>query len=373
MRSSFVKSLLSSGAILPWVIGAGVVTTAALITHNPAKAEMVQKPAIAFEQVAESTDAPETFMRGGHEYNVVKSTYDGEPALQSFMKLKKGQYRFYPDPKDNPGTFYAPKGWPFKDGEIIPKLLVTGQEVLEEGFAEKYILGEDHAKRVRPGEPFDYDLFVLAVTSLFATGLYWEIVVSREDDTLVINAIESPVVRGEVVGREDLMSAEEKAALEAKNKLNMKEANALYEAVRFKMIEGWEKSNNEIVSEYSEWKRYNIVPFQTGKFTGDQYINLYANEKVEKWENFDQMPIGTVLVIDSFHGDADRTGFAARWKAGDLVILQKMKKGFNAATGNWKIIKIDSKGVAQDITEEKDARSTYLFALPDEYKKTIYF
>lgn len=373
MRSSFVKSLLSSGAILPFLVGAGVVTTATLTMGNPAKAEMRNAPSLAFEQVAEATATPEIFMRGGHEYNVVKSTYDGEAAIQSFIKLGKGQYRFYPDPTDNPGTFYAPKNWPFKNGETVKEVRLDGAEVLDADFAKQYIHGEDHAKRVRNGEPFDYDVFVLAVTSLFATGLYWEIVVSREDDTLIINAIESPVVRGEVVGREDLMSAEEKAALEAKNRLDKKEANALYAAVRFKMIEGWEVSKNKIVSEYSEWKRYNIAPFQAGKFTGDQYINLYANEKVDGWSNFDQMPIGTVLVIDSFHGDADRIGYAARWKAGDLVILEKMKKGFNAASGNWKITKIDKKGQPTDITKEKDARSTYFFPVPNEYKRTVFF
>ncbi len=357
MRSSFVKSLLSSGSVLPLVVG--VATAATLAMSNPAKAE--------------SSEAPETFLRGGHEYNIPKSTFDGEPALQKFIKIGKDQYRFYPDPKDNPGKFYAPKNWPMKNGETVKELRVEGTELLEEGFARRYILGEDHAKRTRPGEAFDKDLFVLAVTSLFATGMYWEIIVSKEGDTLVVNAIESPVVRGEVVGREDLMSAEEKAALEASNKLDMKEANALYEAVRFNMIETWEKSKNEIVSEYSDWKRYNIVPFQTGKFVGSEYINLYANDKVDAWGNFNQMPIGTVLVIDSFHGDADRSGFAARWKTGDIVIFKKMKRGFNAATGDWQITKIDAKGNAQDITGEKGVKSAYLFAVPDKYKKTIYF
>jgi hypothetical protein len=353
MRSSFVKSLLSSGSALPLLVGAAIAMS------NPAKAE--------------SPEAPETFMRGGHEYNIPKSTFDGEPALQKFIKIEKDQYRFYPDPKDNPGKFYAPKDWPMKDGEIVKDLRVEGTELLEEGFAKRYIMGEDHAKRTRPGEPFDKDLFVLAVTSLFATGMYWEIIVSKEDDTLVVNAIESPVVRGEVVGREDLMSAEEKAALEASNKLDMKEANALYEAIRFNMIETWEKSKNDIVSEYSDWKRYNIVPFQTDKFSGDEYINLYANDKVDSWGNFNQMPIGTILVIDSFRGDADRSGFAARWKTGDVVIFQKMKRGFNAATGDWKVTKIDSKGNAQDITKEKGVKSAYLFSVPDKYKKSLYF
>jgi len=357
MRLSFVKSLLSSGAILPLVVGAA--TAAALAMSNPAKAE--------------SPEAPETFLRGGHEYNIPKSTFDGEPALQTFIKIEKNQYRFYPDPVDNPGKFYASESWPMKNGEIIKELRVEGADLLEEGFARRYILGEDHAKRTRPGEAFDKDLFVLAITSLFATGMYWEIIVSKEGDTLVVHAIESPVVRGEVVGREDLMSAEEKAALEAHNKLDMKEANALYVALLPNMLEIWEKSQNEIVSEYSEWKRYNVVPFQTGKFTGSEYINLYANDKIEAWGDFNQMPIGTVLVIDSFHGDADRTGFAAQWKTGDVVIFRKMKKGFNAATGNWKITKIDSKGNAQDITGEKGVKSAYLFAVPDQYKKTIYF
>ena len=253
MSSSFVKSLLSSGAILPIAtLGAVVVTTAALTMSVPAKAE--------------SPDAPDTFIRGGHIYNVKENTFTHhnrtDPAPQNFTQnLPSDYYRFYPDTMDNPGKFYAKnagKGWPFKNGEIVKDLRVEGVKDLEPDFAKRYILGEDHAKRVRPGEPFDYDQFVLAVTSLFATGLFWEIIVHREGDTLVVNAIESPVVRGEVIGREDLRSAEEVAELEARNKLTKKEAQALYEAVYFKMAEEWEKSGNEIVSEYKSWKRYNV-------------------------------------------------------------------------------------------------------------------
>lgn len=373
MRSSFVKSLLSSGAILPLMVGTGVMMTAAFAMSASARAETVHVPSFPFEQIAEGKDAPPAFMRGGHEYNVVNSTFDGNPARQNFIKLEPNQYRFYPDPVDNPGTFYAPKGWPFKDSEIIKDVQVEGVDLLAEGFAKRYILGEDHAQRVRPGQPFNYDLFVLAVTSLFATGLYWEIVVHREGDTLVVNAIESPVVRGQVVGREDLMSAEEKAALEAQNKLTKKEANALYHAVLFKMIEKWETSGNEVVSEYTEWKRYNVVPFHTDAFVGDYYINLYSNDKVEEWGNFDRMPAGTILVLDSFHGDANRTGSSANWKAGELIIMEKMEKGFNAATGDWKFTRIDDKGKAQDITKEKGVRAAYLVNIPDEYKKKIYF
>ncbi len=367
MSSSFVKSLLSSGAILPIAFGAVVVTTAALVMGTSARAE--------------SPDAPDTFIRGGHIYNVKENTFTHhdrtDAAPQNFTQdLPKDYYRFYPDTIDLPGTFYAPgagKTWPMKNGKVVKELRVEGDKDLEAGFAERYILGEDHAKRTRPGEPFDYDQFVLAVTSLFATGMFWEIIVHTEGDTLVVNAIESPVVRGEVIGREDLRSAEEQAELVARNKLTKREAQALYMAVGWKMVEEWEKSQNEIVSEYTEWKRYNFVPFQIGKYTGGHYVNLYANDKVDKWGNFNRMPTDTILVLESFHGDGNRTGFTARWKAGELVILEKMEKGFSAATGDWKITRIDDKGNAADITKERGAKSNYLFAIPDEYKKTIYF
>ena len=196
MSSSFVKSLLSSGAILPVTFGAVVITAAALVGSMPAKAE--------------SPDAPDTFIRGGHIYNVKENTFTHhdrtDAAPQKFTQdLPKDYYRFYPDTMDNPGTFYAPgagKTWPMKNGVIVKELRVTGEQDLDPGFAERYIRGEDHAKRTRPGDPFDYDMFVLAVTSLFATGMFWEIIVLTEGDALVVNAIESPVVRGEVIGRE---------------------------------------------------------------------------------------------------------------------------------------------------------------------------
>lgn len=360
MSSSFVKSLLSSGAILPVTFGAVVITAAALVVSIPAKAE--------------SPDAPDTFIRGGHIYNVKDNTFTHhdrtDAAPQKFTQnLPKDYYRFYPNTIDLPGDFYAPgagKTWPMKNGDTLKELRVIGAVDLDEGFAERYILGEDHAKRARPGDPFDYDLFVLAVTSLFATGMFWEIIVHTEGDVLVVNAIESPVVRGEVIGREDLRTAEETAQLEAANKLSKKEAQALYSSVGWKMVEEWEKSEIATVSEYTEWKRYNFVPFQTGKYTGDNYVNLYANDKVNSWSNFDQMPDGAILVLESFHGDGNRIGFTARWKAGDLVILERV-------SGDWKVTKIDGKGNSSDITEEKGAKSDHLFTIPDEYIKKIYF
>ena len=69
----------------------------------------------------------------------------------------------------------------------IRSVIVTGNERIESRTVESYLLLE-------PGQPFDPVRVDLSLKTLFATGLFADVVISRDEDDLLVQVVENPII-----------------------------------------------------------------------------------------------------------------------------------------------------------------------------------
>lgn len=69
----------------------------------------------------------------------------------------------------------------------IAAVRVEGNQRIEEGTIRSYML-------VGPGEPFDPDRIDRSLKTLYATGLFQDVTLRRDGNTLVVNVVENPIV-----------------------------------------------------------------------------------------------------------------------------------------------------------------------------------
>ena len=81
----------------------------------------------------------------------------------------------------------APSAGPVHGGGTIQAIKVDGNERIETGTVLSYML-------VQPGDPFDADRLDRSLKTLYATGLFQDVRLSRDGDTLVVHLIENPLV-----------------------------------------------------------------------------------------------------------------------------------------------------------------------------------
>jgi outer membrane protein insertion porin family len=76
---------------------------------------------------------------------------------------------------------------PARIGGAIQTIKVEGNQRIETGTILSYLL-------VQPGDPFDADRLDRSLKTLYATGLFQDVRLNREGDTLVVRLIENPLV-----------------------------------------------------------------------------------------------------------------------------------------------------------------------------------
>jgi outer membrane protein insertion porin family len=79
------------------------------------------------------------------------------------------------------------QGAPRAGTGVIQAINVVGNQRIESGTIRSYIL-------VRPGDPFDPDRLDRSVKTLFSTGLFQNVQLSRQGDTLIVTVEENPLV-----------------------------------------------------------------------------------------------------------------------------------------------------------------------------------
>jgi len=72
-------------------------------------------------------------------------------------------------------------------GGTIADIKVEGNQRIEDGTIRSYLL-------VRPGDAFDPDRIDRSLKTLYATGLFQDVRLGRQGDTLVVRVVENPVV-----------------------------------------------------------------------------------------------------------------------------------------------------------------------------------
>ena len=76
---------------------------------------------------------------------------------------------------------------PGSTGGVIATIRVEGNQRIEEGTVRSYLL-------VQGGDPFDADRLDRSLKTLYATGLFQDVRLSRTGDTLVVRVVENPIV-----------------------------------------------------------------------------------------------------------------------------------------------------------------------------------
>jgi hypothetical protein len=135
-------------------------------------------------------------------------------------------------------------------------------------------------------------------------------------------------------------------------KLAPEEAESIYQGLIDDLIAGYAAAEHPAARDYRNWPRYNTAPYLSVTH-GNVYINNYANETAEAYGRFEEsgrLPVGAVVAKDSFI--AERSG---EIRPGPLFLMEKMGKGFNYVSGDWRYIMIMPDGVLFGETYGEDA------------------
>lgn len=116
------------------------------------------------------------------------------------------------------------------------------------------------------------------------------------------------------------------------------EAQRVYEIALKALAVGYAQSRDSSAGSYSEWRRYNSVPYLSATH-GNHYINNYANQSARAYGSDRRLPVGSVIAKDSF--SVTETGGIL---LGPLFLMEKMPAGFSYVSGDWKYSLIQPDG-----------------------------
>jgi len=131
--------------------------------------------------------------------------------------------------------------------------------------------------------------------------------------------------------------------------LDATEAEAIYQRLRGRMAAGYVLSGRRV---YSGWKRYNRAPYISATH-GRRYVNNYANARGAAYGRFEEagrLPVGSIIAKDSFSVTED-----GAINPGPLFLMEKMAKGFNYTSGDWRYSEIMPDGSVLGVTRGVNA------------------
>lgn len=118
-------------------------------------------------------------------------------------------------------------------------------------------------------------------------------------------------------------------------------AESVYQAVKSQLSENYARSSDPVAVAYQSWKRFNKTPYRSPNH-GERFVNHYANEAAEaygKFENVGKLPVGSIVVKDSFVVTE-----AGELRTGPLFLMEKMGPDFRSEAGNWRFMMIRADG-----------------------------
>ncbi|MEQ9489249.1 MAG: cytochrome P460 family protein [Alphaproteobacteria bacterium] len=157
------------------------------------------------------------------------------------------------------------------------------------------------------------------------------------------------------------------------------EAEAAYQCVIRKLASIYGKIERFDIGSYQNWRRYNTVAYPSGTH-GGRMVNNYGNETGNAYGKFEEsgvMPVGTVLVKDSF--GVNKKGEV---KVGPIFTMIKMENGFNSASADWEYALYTPGGKLMGSTNGENSGKVefcischvsaedfdQMFFLPDDYR-----
>ncbi len=146
------------------------------------------------------------------------------------------------------------------------------------------------------------------------------------------------------------------------------------------MTQAYRKAGMRQVSGYTKWLKVNTHAYQSGTH-GGRYVNNYTDShgdyRYKRFEKAGTMPFGSVLAKDSFEVRPD-----GKVAVGPLFIMEKMAKGFNKGSGDWRYSMIMPNGKVAGMTKGKGMSMKFcaechsgvapdqdhIMLVPDEYR-----
>ncbi len=118
-------------------------------------------------------------------------------------------------------------------------------------------------------------------------------------------------------------------------------AEAVYQAIRYQIVQNYSVSGDPVVSAYQSWRRYNTAPYRSGPH-GERFVNNYANRSAARYARFEKlgtMPPGAIIVKDSF-----TVTESGQVMTGPFFLMEKRAPGFNPASNDWLFMMIRPDG-----------------------------
>lgn len=165
--------------------------------------------------------------------------------------------------------------------------------------------------------------------------------------------------------------------------LTREEAIAAYDCLYDELRQAYANTGIPATRDWKSWAtRFSNAPYASAGHSA-RYVNNYANSTAREsyglYEELRAMPAGAVLIKDSFsvtdNGDL---------VLGPLFMMEKMNKGFNKATADWRYYMLMPDGGLSGLTKGKNSDSVtfchechsagsqtdFLMLLPEEYRVT---
>jgi hypothetical protein len=156
---------------------------------------------------------------------------------------------------------------------------------------------------------------------------------------------------------------------------------ALYDCLKTEMIAGYRKSKDRFAGAYGKWPTFNATPYVSDTH-GARLVNNYASPTVAKayglFEKLRKMPTGSLLAKDSFTVTSAGAG-----APGPVFLMEKMVKGWNAETADWKYTMVMPGGDVFGRTKGTNAQgmafchechvasedNDFMMFMPEEFRK----
>lgn len=158
------------------------------------------------------------------------------------------------------------------------------------------------------------------------------------------------------------------------------DAEDIYRRMSAPLKKGYLLSNHSVAQTYQSWSRFNAVPYRS-ETHGERFVNNYANGMGRSYGSFEkagELPVGSIVAKDSFAVTEAGGVFA-----GPLFVMEKMPKGFNANSRDWRYTMIMPDGSVFGVTKGADsqkvefcitcheragAENDHLYFLPEAYR-----
>ncbi|MBI3436186.1 MAG: cytochrome P460 family protein [Proteobacteria bacterium] len=143
------------------------------------------------------------------------------------------------------------------------------------------------------------------------------------------------------------------------------------------MAAAYARSKHPIAVSYRKWQRFSNNAY-TSETHGNRHVMNYAdNATYGKYDDVKVMPVGSKIAKPSFVVEPD-----GKVGIGPLFTMEKMAKGFNAASDDWRYAMIMASGAIAGTTKGKGSevvefcigchkaaeKQDNLFFMPSKYR-----